>query len=617
MRPYKRRIPAGTAGEEVRVSSPSFEQLSNVRLLGSARYSPDGRRFAYLASTSGRLQLWSQPDGGGFATQLTALPDRRVAGFEWSPDGRRIALMADRDGDEQYQLFLIEVGDDGRAGWPRRLTHRDDVQFFVSSWSPDGRIVFSAADREPTEVDPQIMDPETGEVERLMTGGLNYPGHVSKDGRWLTIERFYSNTNQDILLLDLETGEAELVTPHEGHAMFRPLAWVPDGSGFNLLTDADREFTGHAFFSLETRSWNYVRAPEHDVEGVHHGLNSSLVATVENEAGASRVGFFDMATRELPAPPELPVGVIRSLDLHPTERRALLTFATPREPANIFELDVDTGVLQRREQSMLGGVDPAILIEPELIAYPSFDRDIPAWLYRPRGGGPFPVVLSIHGGPEAQERPEDYYTGLYQYLLTRGVAVLAPNIRGSTGYGRTYQRLIQRDWGGGDLKDIDAAAKWLREQPWADPARLGIFGGSFGGFAVLSALARLPEHWAVGAEAVGPSNLMEFARSVPPHWRTTMKDFVGDPDEDAEMLLERSPITYVDGIRAPLLVYQGANDPRVVKAESDRMVEALRARGHDVKYVVDEKSGHGPADNESAVRWWGDFARYLEKQLVG
>jgi len=228
------------------------------------------------------------------------------------------------------------------------------------------------------------------------------------------------------------------------------------------------------------------------------------------------------------------------------------------------------------------------------------------------------VLLSVHGGPEAQERPEYLYGGLYAYLASRGVAVLAPNIRGSTGYGKAWQKAIHRDWGGDELRDIEAAADWLADRPWRDATRIGVFGGSFGGFATLSAVSRLPDRWAVGVDIVGPSNLATFAASVPPHWRPLMAALVGDPDDpdDREMLAARSPITYVEQIRVPMLIFQGANDPRVVQAESDQMVAALRDRGLEVEYVVDERSGHGPADRETALTWYGTVARFLERHLV-
>ncbi len=242
---------------------------------------------------------------------------------------------------------------------------------------------------------------------------------------------------------------------------------------------------------------------------------------------------------------------------------------------------------------------------------------MPAWLYRPSGDGPFPVVLSIHGGPQAQERPVYNYGGLYQYLLANGIGVLAPNVRGSAGYGRAYQRLIMRDWGGDDLRDFEAAAIYLRDLDWVDPDRIAVFGASYGGFATLSCLSRLPEFWACGVDIVGPANLVTLVRSTVPTWRSSTDELIGDPDTDEEFLMSRSPVSYVDQIRAPLFVIQGANDPRVPQAESDQVVAALRARGVDVRYDVYDDEGHGftrRANEEKAI---GDSAEFLIRHLRG
>jgi dipeptidyl aminopeptidase/acylaminoacyl peptidase len=194
--------------------------------------------------------------------------------------------------------------------------------------------------------------------------------------------------------------------------------------------------------------------------------------------------------------------------------------------------------------------------------------------------------------------------------------VLATNIRGSTGYGKTYQQLVNRDWGGGDLGDWEHAVRWLHDQEWVDPDRTGVFGGSYGGFAVLSCVTRLPDYWAAAVDIVGPSNLITFTRAVPPTWRRAVKEMVGDPDDDADLLRERSPITYVESTKAPLLVIQGANDPRVVQAESDQLVERLRALGRTVEYVVFEDEGHGFTRRENQLRAFRLSAEWLERHLL-
>jgi dipeptidyl aminopeptidase/acylaminoacyl peptidase len=194
--------------------------------------------------------------------------------------------------------------------------------------------------------------------------------------------------------------------------------------------------------------------------------------------------------------------------------------------------------------------------------------------------------------------------------------VLAPNIRGSTGYGKTYQKLIHRDWGGAELKDIEAAARYLQSLDWVDAKRMGVFGGSFGGFATLSAVSRLPDYWAAAVDLVGPSNLVTFVKSVPPYWRRWMDEWVGNPEKDYDLLMERSPITYVDQIKAPLFIIQGAKDPRVVKAESDQIVERLRARGVDVRYDVYEDEGHGFTKRQNELRAWRAAAEFFEELLL-
>ena len=607
-------------------SAPSFERFAAIRLFGTVGYSPDGRWLAYLANTSGQHNLWRLPVGGGFARQLTAFDERRVTDFAWHPSGERIAFAADRHGDEMHQIFVVDVDpESGRADWPVQITDDPDVQYGLAGWTPDGdRIVASGNDREPTEVDAFLLDPATGDKRRLMTGGLYYAVEVSPDGRWLVVLDVRGNTDQDLHLVDLDSGEATLCTAHEGNEIYWPGPWLRDSSGFYLRTNAGREFAALAVYRLEDRAWRTVHAPDRDVEDVVVSRDGRVAVAAENVDGASRVVAYDLTRGEDVRTPDLGLGVIAQLALHPTGERAALVLARPTEAANLVEIDLalddaapDPLPPRALEQSMLGGIDPARLAIPEPIRYPSFDRDIPAWLYRPEGEGPHPMVLSIHGGPEDQERPGYAYTGLYQFLLSRGIGVLAPNIRGSYGYGITYQELIHRDWGGGELRDIEHAALWLRAQPWVDDARVAVFGGSFGGFATLSALTRLPDYWALGVDIVGPSNLVTLVETVPPHWRSLMDDMIGSPTEDRALLEERSPITYVDRIRAPLLILQGANDPRVPQAESDQMVERMRANGLEVEYYVDPEGGHGAANREGTVRWMAMVADYLERGLVG
>jgi dipeptidyl aminopeptidase/acylaminoacyl peptidase len=319
---------------------------------------------------------------------------------------------------------------------------------------------------------------------------------------------------------------------------------------------------------------------------------------------------------------ELPGGTLPpfggGLDLSPDNTNLVVKMVTPTKPNELYLVDLETGEARQLTDSRKVALDETLLIEPEQLEIEAFDGlKIPALLFKPRGEGPFPAVLSIHGGPEAQERPGYTYRGFYQFLLSRGIAVLAPNIRGSSGYGKSYQKLIHGDLGGNDVKDFEACANYLQSLPWVKSDKLGVFGGSYGGFAVLTCVSRLPDYWAAAVDIVGPSNLVTLVRTFPPTWRDIARGTFGDPDTQEEDMLRRSPITYVDQIVAPLYVIQGANDPRVVQAESDAIVEKLRARGVDVKYDIYPDEGHGFTKVENDIKAMRDSGQFFIDHLVG
>ncbi|HEV2106924.1 MAG TPA: S9 family peptidase [Thermomicrobiales bacterium] len=596
----------------------TFEQFTAIRRYQPAlTFSPDGDEIAYVVNTSGQFNLWWQNSGGGFPHQLTLFHDQAVRDAAWSPDGQSIVFTADRDGDEFKQLYTIPA----RGGRPGPLTNASQVRHQLAShpWSPDGRsVAYAGNDREPTDQDVLIRDMAGAEVGRPMAdGGLYYPVAWAPDGSMLTVIDAKSNTDNELYILSITDGGRRHLTPHEGEVQYYPGPWAADGSGFWLLSDEGREFTGLAFWDLQD-GMRWVETPEGDVENVAASADGRYLAWVVNDEGYSRLHVRDLIADEIMALPELPRGVVGTLAFSPKQGKLGMLLTQATHPTEVYVLDLERRELTRLTDSFLGGIDEADLAEPELIRYPTHDgREIPAWLYRPEGDGPFPVILSIHGGPESQERPTYIYSGLYQYLLTRGIGVLAPNVRGSTGYGKSYQKLIHHDWGGAELGDFKAAADYLKGLGWVDPDRLGVFGGSFGGFATLSCVSRLPDYWVAAVDIVGPSNLVTFAKAVPPTWRRFMAKWVGDPETEVDFLMERSPISYVDQIKAPLFVIQGANDPRVVKGESDQIVERLRERGVEVRYDVYEDEGHGFTRRENELKAMGDTATFFEEHLLG
>lgn len=584
--------------------------------------SPDGSSIVYSSNASGRPNLWRQHLLSGETQQLTDFADRSVREVCWSPDGNTLAFTADNEGDEFHQVFVMTA--DG--GTPRALTDAPKVQHHlavVDAFSPDGRfILYAGNDRDQTSQDVLMLELATGEIQRLVTAdGLHFPNAFSPNGKYVAVTRLNSNTDADVLLVEPGVTDPDhplVLNPHEGDGKHEPAPWRADGDAIYAICDQGSEFTGLAEFALTPGKPQWIERPDWDVEQAVVSADGSVLAWSVNEDGYSKLHARELATNKSLDVPEIPAGVVSALCISHDGRRLAFLLAMASRPTEVVTVDLNAGTVKILTDSMPPALHQVVPIEPELIRYPTHDgRTIAAFLYRPQGDGPHPVVLSIHGGPEAQERPTYMYAGLYQYLLSHGVGVLAPNVRGSTGYGVTYQKLIHHDWGGAELGDFEKAAEFLRGLGWVDPDRIAVFGGSFGGFATLSCLSRLPQLWAAGVSLVGPSNLVTFVKAVPPTWRRLMAAWVGDAETEQDFLMSRSPITYTDDIVAPLFVIQGANDPRVVKSESDQIVERLRARGVDVRYDVYDDEGHGFTNRDNEIKALGDAGEFLVSHLIG
>jgi dipeptidyl aminopeptidase/acylaminoacyl peptidase len=321
---------------------------------------------------------------------------------------------------------------------------------------------------------------------------------------------------------------------------------------------------------------------------------------------------------------KIPDGVISKIKVTPNGQKIVFLISTAVSPYDIYVYDFKTGEIHKLTNSFKNFIPHNLINEPKLINYNSFDNEqISAFLYLPseefmkNHKEKIGVVLSIHGGPTSQERPSYLYGGLYQYLLSKGLAILAPNFRGSTGYGKPFEKKIYHDWAGGELKDLEYAVKWLLSQKWIDKDKIGVFGASFGGFSTLNCISRLSHYnWKAAVDIVGPSNLVTFTKTAPKHWKRVMAEWVGDTDTEEDFLKERSPITYVDNIKSDLLIIQGANDPLVVKEESEQMVDKLQKSGKFVEYCVFDHEGHGFTKTKNMVKAYGLSAEFLLKRLI-
>ena len=602
---------------------PGYADYVPTRRFGPAlALSPEGRAVAYVADTGGQLNLTVHSLDGSPPWQLTEGTDWSVRQVGWAPDSATLFYAADRDGDEYTQLFSVT-----RDGSQRKqLTDDPKVVHYLGSdpVSPDGRwLVFTANDREVTDQDVLLRDLATGEVRRLLQrGGFLEAGPWAPDSSALVVMDFRSNTDSAPMVVRLDGTLTRLLADRPGKHI--GAGWSADGSAVYLTTDLDRDLVALVSLPAAGGDPEVVTAPAWDIELATVVADGRLAVLSVNEDGRSRVVVRDLVTgaeRTVDVPP----GVVTAMSAARDGSRVGVLAATAVSPQNVGTASLRPDADGARAGASFSWVtdivptaaDPAALLEPQLVRYPTHDgRDIPAYLYRPTGDGPFGVVLSIHGGPEWQERPDYAYNGLYQYLLSRGVGVLAPNVRGSTGYGTAYQKLIHHDWGGDELRDFEHAHRYLTGLDWVDPERIGVFGASFGGFATLSCVSRLPGRWAAAVSIVGPSNLVTFATSVPPTWLRFMAEWVGNPDTEAEFLRRRSPVTYVDQIDTPLFVIQGAQDQRVVQSESDQIVERLRDRGVQVRYDVYPDEGHGFTKRANEAQAMSDTAEFLIRHLA-
>lgn len=595
-------------------STLSFETFLQVRSANGGTFSPDGRTLAFLMNTSGAPQVYRQDAPDAEPVPLTRFEEigRSV---HWSPDGSRLLFTMDEGGSECEQLYLLAPdGSECRA-----LTREPGAIHTFGGWAPDGRrIAFAANRRDRAFFDLYVLDVDTGEERCVLARGAHLTAvDWSPDGRSLLVRQSHASYNQDLSLLDLESGQERTITPHEGNARYGPASFLPGGRALLLCTDEGRDFLGLALLDAETGSLRFLLDEPADVESCEVSADGRRVVALVNRYGYSE--FVSGTLEEGGLGTLLRTGlegVAGGCRLARNGSRAAVSLNGPTRNFNVWEIIPATGRRARWTGAPMGEVREEALVRPELVSYESHDGlRVPAWLYRPAraASGPVAVVVHVHGGPESQDRPN--FSAVYQYLAQRGYAVLAPNVRGSTGYGNAYSHLDDREKRYDALRDVEHAYHWLVSSGIGDPARIGIMGGSYGGFTVLACLTRQPELWAAGVDIVGIANFETFFKHTGPYRRHLRASEYGDPEKDAALLRDLSPIHRVDRIRAPLMVIQGANDPRVPQEESDQMVAQLRARNHPVEYLLFPDEGHGIVKIPNRIRAYTAIGEFLERYL--
>jgi dipeptidyl aminopeptidase/acylaminoacyl peptidase len=605
----------------------------------------------YLAARSASFEAWTE-DGEGIyittrfgstsqlhevvrpgaaRTQLTFL-DEPIGSVERRPGASTLSFLMDEGGDEFRQILLLEP----ESGRFRRISDGESRNGAVE-WSNDGeRIAFQSTRRDGKSNDVWLMDPDDPKSARLILeapdGTWWGPSDWSRDGTKLLIVNYVSITDSRIYLLDVETLKLRLIAGSPEHpvnvARTDPTFDV-SGEGVFLTTDEREDFTRLVWLDLHTGTKDFITLDTPwDVDRFALSEDGNRAAFTINEGGVSRLYLMDPHTREYRPTEIIPQGVILDLSFDPAGSQLAMTLSSAKTPSDVFTLDLlddvlQAGTLNRWTYSEVGGLDTDTFVEPKIIRYQTFDdaegrsRRIPAFLYKPEGTGPFPVIVYLHGGPESQYRPR-FSSTFQMWIRELGAAVVAPNVRGSSGYGREYVLLDNGYRREDSVKDIGALLDWIASQPDLDGSRVAVYGGSYGGYMVLASLVRYGDRLRAGVDIVGISNFVTFLKNTQDYRRDLRRAEYGD-ERDPEMaafLDAISPNRSADKIKTPLFVAQGQNDPRVPVTESEQIVAEIRSAGHEIWYMKAMNEGHGFRKKENSDLYRQIVVMFLKKHLA-
>jgi dipeptidyl aminopeptidase/acylaminoacyl peptidase len=595
----------------------TIEQFKNTLIVSGGSFSHDETKLLVTTDKTGTRNAWTIPVSGGDMKQVTFSDDNSVFALSFFPEDDRFLCLADREGNEIYHIFMYEMD-----GTVVDLTPEEKARAVFYGWTHDMKsFLFGSNKRDERFMDVYIMDIETltGKMIYLNDAGYDF-GWISNDSNYMAFSKRHTTHNSDIYLYNRSTGETRHISEHEGDVRFRPMDFSADSRSLYYLTDRDSDFMYLCRYDIEKGGCEVVEKTDWDISYVFFSHNGRYRVTAINNDARTEIRVLDMISNEQVELPVLPEGVVTSVGISRSERLMRFYVNGSRSPSNLYIYDFEKGTYEKITETLNPEIDPADLVDAEIVRYESFDGlEIPAIYYRPHGAreeGGIPAVVWVHGGPGGQARIG--YSSFVQYLVNHGYAVLAVNNRGSTGYGKEFTRLDDRRHGEDDLKDCIEGKNWLAGTGYIDPSKIAIAGGSYGGYMVLAALAFAPEEFAAGVDLFGISNWVRTLESIPAWWesyKNALYKELGNPETDSEYLRKISPLFHAENIKRPLMVLQGANDPRVLKVESDEIVDAARQNGVVVEYLVFEDEGHGFLKKANQIRGYKAILDFLDENL--
>jgi len=619
--------PADMAEEPNEIETYTIEQFMNTEQIGGSAFSPDESKIMYSSKKTGIYNAYELAVEGGEAQQLTNSESESVFAYSYFPEDERILFSSDKGGNEINHLFVKNLN-----GEITDLTPDSTAKAMFMGWAADDKSLFYANNsRNPQAFDVyELSIDQIEEVESSVAAyqpkmlfendGRFYPGPISEDKKYMSLTESITRQKVNMYLYNMETGETNMLNDAEDQVAYAPQYFSKDGSKLYFLSDKDSEFTYLSSYDIASGEINKVEEAEWDIMYAYQSKNGKYRVVGINNDAQTEIKIYEEASGAQISLPEMPSGEITSVNISDSEKLMAFYVNSSTSPNNLYVYNFETEEYTQLTDTMNPEIDEMDLVNGEVIRYASFDgMEIPAILYKPKvlqEGDKAPAMLWIHGGPGGQSRLG--YNALVQYLVNHGYTIFAVNNRGSSGYGKTFFAADDQKHGEDDLQDCVEGKNYLASLDYIDSTRIGIMGGSYGGYMTLAALAFEPEEFDVGVDIFGVSNWLRTLKSIPPWWgaaRESLFNEMGNPETDSAKLYNKSPLFFADQITKPLLVLQGANDPRVLKVESDEIVEKVEANGVAVEYVVFEDEGHGFLKKDNQIEGYQAILEFLDKHL--
>jgi protease II len=599
------------------VKQYTIEQFYKTINYGGGNFNKQENKILLHDNSTGIFNVYEIDLASKIKKPLTQSSKESYFMIDYIPGSNEFLYTADKGGNENAHIYLQS------ADSVKDLTPGEKEKASFFGWNKSKTAFYYQSNvRDPKYFDVYKMTIPDWKPELLYTNDKGFDvGSISPDENHILLVKNITTDKNEMYLLDRKLGDLKKISVDDV-ATYSPQGFELDNSAFYYLTNEDNEFSRLLKYDIATGKKATIYSDKWDVMYMYLSESGKYHVIGINEDGRNKVLFFDHRTGKQIPFPAVKEGNVQGVSISPSEKNMIIYVAGDRSPVNLWWYNFDTRKMQKLTSALNPEIDPNDLVDARVVRYQSFDgQEVPAIFYKPKqasGGRKVPALVWVHGGPGGQSRAG--YSQAIQYFVNHGYAILAVNNRGSSGYGKSYYKMDNQNHGDKDLKDCVWGKKWLASQSYIDASKIGIYGGSYGGFMSLAGIIQYPNEFKVGVDLFGVTNWLRTLKSVPPYWESFKKalyDEMGDPEKDSVRLHNISPLFNTDKIKTPLLVLQGTNDPRVLQVESDEIVAGARKNGTPVEYVLFPDEGHGFRKKENQIKAAKVTLDFLDKYLSG